>query len=143
MDFELVFSVAGLLAMMGWLLLLFSPLIPKASNLIAGFLVPIVLSLGYVLLLIFFPAESGGGFGSFAEVTQLFTSPNALLAGWIHFLAFDLVVGAWICRDARENEIRFWMIVPCLPITFLFGPAGFLLYTIIRGGKIATGQASA
>lgn len=136
MDHELLFSLAGMLAMAGWLALLLSPWMPWWSDHIAGHLVPIVLSTGYTTLLIFFPARNEGGFGSLAEVQQLFTSSSAVLAGWAHFLAFDLVVGAWICRKARQQGIRFWMIVPCLPATFLFGPVGFLLFTVIRGLKM-------
>lgn len=132
MDYELVFSLAGSVAMFGWATLLVSPLIPQWSNRIAGLGVPIVLSVGYIAILLFFPAPNGG-FGNFAEVTQLFSNPQALMAGWVHFLVFDLVVGAWICRTGRQESIRFWMVLPCLPVTFLFGPAGFLLFTVVRG----------
>ncbi|MCC5968731.1 MAG: DUF4281 domain-containing protein [Pararhodobacter sp.] len=142
MDFELLFSLAGMLAMAGWLALLLSPWMPQWSDHIAGYLVPIVLSVGYTTLLIFFPAQNEGGYGSLAAVQQLFTSSSALLAGWVHFLAFDLVVGAWICRKARQHGISFWMIVPCLPATFLFGPAGFLLFTAIRGLKMRSARAT-
>lgn len=132
MDYELVFSVAGILAMFGWATLLVSPLIPQWSNRIAGLGVPIVLSIGYIAILVLFPTPNGG-FGNFAEVTQLFSNPQALMAGWVHFLVFDLFVGAWICRTGRQESIRFWLVLPCLPVTFLFGPAGFLLFTVVRG----------
>jgi len=141
MDFELLFSLAGMLAMAGWLALLLSPWMPQWSDHFAGYLVPIVLSIGYTTLLIFFPPRNEGGFGSLAEVQQLFTSSSALLAGWVHFLAFDLVVGAWICRKARQNGISFWMVVPCLPATFLFGPAGFLLFSAMRGLRMRSARA--
>lgn len=133
MDFELLFSLAGVTAMAGWLALLLSPWMPRWSDGIAGLGVPVVLSAGYTVLLVFFPAQNGGGFGSLAGVQQLFSAPSALLAGWVHFLAFDLLVGAWICRTARQQGIAFWMVLPSLPATFLFGPAGFLLFTAIRG----------
>lgn len=136
MDYELVFSGAGLIAMLGWLLLLASPWLPILSDRLAGLVIPLALSLGYITTMGFFPAEAGG-FGSFAEVRELFSQPQALMAGWVHFLAFDLFVGAWICRTAREESIRFWLVLPCLPITFLFGPAGFLLFSAIRAGRAA------
>jgi len=132
MDFELVFSAVGLLAMVGWVTLLVSPFIPVWSDRIAGLVVPLALAAAYAVLLLFFPAQDGGGFNSFAEVKQLFTNPEAVMAGWIHFLAFDLLIGAWICRTGRREEIRFWMVLPCLPATFLFGPAGFLLFCAVR-----------
>jgi ABA DEFICIENT 4-like len=132
MNMELFFSLAGMLAMSGWITLLASPFSPLWSDRIAGVLIPLILSVGYVTLLIFFPSEGGGGFGSLAEVTELFSNPNAVFAGWVHYLAFDLLVGAWICRTAREESVKFWMIIPCLPLTFLFGPAGFLAFSLVR-----------
>ena len=133
MAFEFIFSLAGVLAMFGWITLLASPWIPRWSDLIAGLLIPTILSSGYLAILLFFPPQHGGGFASFADITQLFSNPEALMAGWVHFLAFDLFVGAWICRTARKENIKFWMVLPCLPVTFMLGPAGFLLFSTVRG----------
>ena len=55
-----------------------------------------------------------------------------LLAGWVHYLAFDLLVGAWIVRTARAEGIPHWAVMPCLILTFLFGPAGLLAFAILR-----------
>lgn len=134
MDYELTFSAAGILAMAGWLALLVSPWIPVWSDRLSGLAIPILLSALYGFILIAFPAQKGG-FGSLAEVSVLFSQPQALLAGWIHFLAFDLLIGAWICRKARAEDMRFWLVLPCLPLTFLFGPAGYLLFSAIRAGR--------
>lgn len=132
MIFENLFSVAGLVAMAGWLLLLASPLIPVWSDRIAGVVLPLILSLGYAGLVIVPSSGSGGGFGTLADVMELFTDEQAALAAWVHFLAFDLIVGAWICRTARNESTSFWMVAPCLPLTFLFGPAGFLAFSVAR-----------
>lgn len=132
MDLELLFSLAGVLAMAGWVILLASPLIPQWSDRIAGIIIPLLLSAGYVALIIFSASSEGGGFGSLAQVMVLFSQPNAMLAGWIHFLAFDLLIGAWICRTARRDGVRFWLVIPSLPLTFLFGPAGFLVFSVLR-----------
>lgn len=132
MDYELLFSGAGALVMFGWLALLISPWMPIWSDRIACLIIPAVLAMIYLTIVIAFPTERGG-FGSFGGVSELFSQPHALMAGWIHFLAFDLFIGAWICRKARAEKIRFWLVALCLPITFLLGPAGFLLFTFIRG----------
>jgi len=132
MDFELIFSLAGLLAMAGWAVLIVSPLMPLWSDRIAGLYIPLLLATAYLLVVLAVPAQNGGGFGSFAEVMQLFSDPAALMAGWIHFLAFDLFVGAWICRTGRREQIAFWKVLPCLPVTFLFGPAGYVLFCAVR-----------
>src|SRR5690554_1419393 len=92
MALEIVSSISGLFAMAGWRVLLAWPLIPRWSDLIAGYLIPTLLSLGYVTLILFFPSNGGGGFGSLAEVIDLFANPNAMMAGWVHYLTFDLLI---------------------------------------------------
>ena len=77
-------------------------------------------------------AGSAGGFASLAAVATLFSNPWLLLAGWTHYLAFDLFVGSWEVRDARERGIPHLCVLPCLALTFLFGPAGWLLYLALR-----------
>lgn len=138
MNFETYFSIAGIVAMTGWLFLLVSPIIPAWSDRIAGTTLPIVLSLGYVALLVV-PSASGGGFGTLADVIELFSYERAALAGWVHFLAFDLFIGAWVCRTARAEGVNFWFVVPCLPLIFLFGPAGLLAFQAVR--SVRTRQA--
>jgi len=132
MNLEIFFSVASVLAMAGWLALLASPFIPQWSDKIAGLIVPILLSAGYVILSFFFSPGGEGGFGSLADVAKLFARQEALLAGWVHFLAFDLLIGAWICRVARREKLNFWLVIPCLGLTFLLGPAGFLAFSLLR-----------
>jgi len=135
MNLELLFSLAGLFSMLGWLFLIASPFCPQLSDKIAGLIIPLILSVGYVALVILFPSGGDGGFGSLAQVVELFSHQNAVMAGWIHFLAFDLLVGAWICRTARREGVKFWLVIPCLPLTFLFGPAGFLAFSLVRGWR--------
>jgi hypothetical protein len=121
--------------MVGWLCLLVSPLIPKWSDLIAGTILPVVLSLGYFALLILPSSDSGGGFGTLADVMELFSYERAALAGWVHFLAFDLFIGAWVCGKARSEGISFWVVSPCLPMIFLFGPVGLLAFQAVRAAR--------
>src|SRR5690606_30344212 len=104
MSFEQGFSLAGTLAMAGWLALLF---LPRWSALIALLKFGLIglLSVAYaVLVMVYFFRVEGGGFGSIAEVRQLFLSDGGLLAGWIHYLAFDLFVGLWIAERADRAE---------------------------------------
>ena len=132
MTLEEIFSLAGATAMVGWLVLLASPLAPIWSQRISGLALPLLLSLGYSALILVYWSDSAGGYGSLAEVMQLFTRPELVLAGWIHYLAFDLFVGAWECRTARAEGMPFWLLLPCLPLTFLFGPVGLLLFLALR-----------
>jgi len=101
---------------------------------VSGNVLPVVLSLGYVSLLLM-PSDAKGGYDSLASVMQLFSTENAMLAGWVHYLAFDLFIGAWICRTARDAGLRFVWVLPCLPLTFLFGPVGFLAFQAALAGQ--------
>lgn len=127
-----LFQIANPLALLGWLALLAAPLAPRAAQWVAGAAVPLLLSLAYTGLVLAFWWDAPGGFGSLSEVQALFTHPHIALAGWLHYLAFDLFLGAWEVRTARADGIPHWAVVPCLVLTFLFGPAGLLAFAILR-----------
>jgi hypothetical protein len=129
---DAVFQVVNLLALAGWLVLALAWLVPVWAERIAGLAVPVLLAVAYAGLVLAFWTRAPGGFGSLDEVMALFTMPEIALAGWIHYLAFDLLVGAWEVRTARREGIAFLLVLPCLAFTFLFGPAGFLAFSVLR-----------
>ena len=75
----------------------------------------------------------GAGFGFLTEISAMLSNPYVLAAGWIHYLAFDLFVGAWEVFDSQKNYIPHWYIVPCLFLTLMLGPVGLAPYFSIRG----------
>ena len=101
---QTLFSASGKLAMGGWALLVFAPRW-RWSQRIASVVIPLTLAIVYLVLIVFYFAKSPGGFGTLAQVTQLFQNPWLLLAGWIHYLAFDLFLGAWQARRAQRLGI--------------------------------------
>lgn len=136
MGAESLFSVAGTLVLPGWLLLVFLPRWRPVTPLVTAVAIPALLAILYVGLIVVHLPASGGGFGSLADVRELFTNEYLLLAGWIHYLAFDLFIGSWEVRDAERNGVPQLAVVPCLVATFFLGPAGLLLYLLIRAGFI-------
>ena len=129
---EQLFSLCGMLVLPGWLLLVVLPGWKWTTRLVCPVLIPLLLALVYLWLVATTFGRTPGGFGSLAEVSQLFQNQWVLLAGWIHYLAFDLFVGAWEVRDARRVGVHHLLVVPCLVLTFLFGPVGLLLYFALR-----------
>lgn len=129
---DAMFQLANPLALLGWLALLASPLAPRAAQAVAAATIPLLLSVAYAGLVLAFWWEAPGGFNALPEVQALFTHPQIALAGWLHYLAFDLFLGAWEVRIARSEGIPHWAVIPCLILTFLFGPAGFLAFAILR-----------
>jgi hypothetical protein len=129
---ETLFSICNMSVLPGWLLLVFVPRWKWSARIIAGVIIPLLLALVYLYLVVAHFGESEGGFGSLQLVSQLFRNPYALLAGWIHYLAFDLFIGSWEVRDAQRLGIHHLLVVPCLALTFLLGPIGLLLYFVLR-----------
>ena len=136
LDPSTIFGLGGNLAMLGWLSLLLALFLKPARAYAfpaAQLVIPAILAIGYVLLI--WQGRGGfeqGGFGSIEAVRTLFANDSALTAGWLHYLAFDLFIGAWISRDAAGRGISPLIVLPCLPLTFLLGPAGLLLYLAAR-----------
>jgi hypothetical protein len=132
MNLDLIFSTANILALAGWIALAILPGRVWVTESVAGGLVPLLLSVAYTGLITAFWSGAEGGFSSLDALGLLFQTPGLLLAGWLHYLAFDLFVGAWEVRTARAEGIPHLLVLPALALTFLFGPAGFLLFMTIR-----------
>jgi hypothetical protein len=130
---EQLFSVCGALATTGWLLLVFLPRRRWTARLVCPVIIPLLLALVYLWLVATTLGRTPGGFGSLDDVSLLFQNRRVLLAGWIHYLAFDLFIGSWEVRDAQRVGLRHLLVAPCLALTFLFGPVGLLLYFALRG----------
>jgi hypothetical protein len=124
-----VFSLANSLAAISWVALAVAP---ARTWRILRFAVPGLLAVAYIWYIV--PGMRGGegGFDSLANVMKLFTREEAVLAGWIHYLAFDLFVGTWETEDALGRGVSRFLLVPCLALTFMFGPAGLLVYFLVR-----------
>jgi hypothetical protein len=128
---EVLFQILNMATLAAWLPLVFLPRQRWAST-VLPIAMPALLAIVYAALLAVSLPGSDGGFSSLADVRALFADPHALLAGWTHYLAFDLFIGGWQVRDAQERGIRHLLVVPGLAMTFLVGPVGLLYYLIIR-----------
>ena len=127
-----VFSIVNPLALLSWLLLIVLPGRRWVTEIVTGLVVPVLLAVVYVAIVGTHFFGSPGGFSSLPDVALLFSNPWLLLAGWVHYQAFDLLIGTWETRDARERGVPHLVLVPCLVLTFLFGPTGWLLYQGLR-----------
>ncbi len=138
---DILFGLSNPLAMIGWVALALSPLAPnwapRWADRVAGLAIPLILSVGYCALVLAHWVGAPGGFDTLPAVMALFSTPEIALAGWMHYLAFDLLIGAWITRTARADGIHHVLILPCLMLTFLFGPAGYLTFAALRASRAA------
>ena len=127
-----LFSICNPVALVGWLILVFAGRIKWAAALVTGAIIPLLFGIVYLGLIVGHWGESNGSFSTLTGVAALFENHWLLLAGWIHYLAFDLFIGSWEVRDSAKNGISHWIVIPCLALTFMFGPIGLLVYFLVR-----------
>lgn len=136
------FSIAGAAAMSGWVMLILGPRRFTWFNAVPLWLIPCTISALYSVLVLTWFSSAEGSFESLAAVSMLFENEWALLAGWVHFLAFDLFVGAIMAARMDAAGVGRMVQAPILVSTFMLGPLGFLLAALtelgLRVSKIPT-----
>ena len=135
---QAVFQIANPTAMIGWIWLLFWLFFPKAlqqKTHIVGLFIPLLLAVLYAAAVLVYFSNGNGGFDSLDNVVLLFSDPGVVLAGWVHYLSFDLFVGWCVAKDSVNEGINPLLIIPCLLLTFMFGPIGLLMYVAVRLGN--------
>lgn len=139
LNHEFIFSLVSKLVMPMWLLLIIVPNWKVTKWFITYKVIPLILCLVYVIyLLLSIQGGSGLDFGSLKSVMKLFTIKDAVLAGWVHYLAFDLLIGMQIVQQNRELKFHRLLLAPILFATFMMGPVGFLLFSILKTTKKVT-----
>jgi hypothetical protein len=128
---ETIFSLANLVALAVWVVLVALPRQRRAVD-VAVTGAAALFAAVYFALIASQWTHSSGSFSTLSGVASLFGNPSLLLAGWLHYLAFDMLVGRWETIDAGERGIPHLAVVPCLLLTFMFGPAGWLAYMAVR-----------
>ena len=133
METSQLFSYANSLAMIGWLLLIFAPKWKWTKKIIFSGGLVLLFSTAYLLVMLFMVKDMDvSNFSSLEGVMKMFAQPEAVLLGWIHYLAFDLFVGMWEVSDAQKHGIPHIGVIPCLLLTFMLGPVGLLAYFLLR-----------
>ena len=131
MTAEAVFSLANTTALVTWIVLALFQRRRWATDTVVGTAVTLF-AVAYIAIIAPRWLGSSGGFSSLAGVASLFSDRWLLLAGWLHYLAFDLLIGRWEARDAAKRGISQWVVAPFMALTFMFGPAGWLSYCVAR-----------
>ena len=135
MTAEQMFSLVNGLSVVCWLLLAVLPNRRWVTEMVAGRAAPVLFAVAYVAIVLTIFPRAEGGFSTLAGVSALFENQWLLLAGWLHYLAFDLLIGTWEARDSIERGVSRWLLVPCLFLTLMFGPLGWLAYMIVSWSR--------
>tara|TARA_B100000767_G_C19534939_1_gene438236 strand:- start:274 stop:705 length:432 start_codon:yes stop_codon:yes gene_type:complete len=134
----LVFSIINTSMIFFWALMIFVPKSSITQKIISYPYVPLILSFGYIFFLSQVPDIFKADFSSLDGILELFknSTPESAAAGWIHYLAFDFWMGAWILKNAQKIKIPHLLIIAPLICTFMLGPFGVLLYVILSKGYL-------
>jgi hypothetical protein len=127
-----VFKIVNTSALIPWLLMIFAPNWSFTHLLLDNYIFPLVFAVIYAFYIFTTFGKSEGSFMSLEGVAKLFNNPKTLLAGWIHYLVFDLFVGTWMFQDAPIHGIPHWLLSICLFFTLMLGPIGFLMYWCLK-----------
>lgn len=135
MTWQTAFTLINALVLPAWVLLIFLPKKKLTRTLVHSMLWPLLMGAIYTVSLVaaifFGQSHPDAGF-TMSGVVALFQHPNGVITGWTHYLVFDLFVGAWIGRDSQRQSIPHWQAIPCILLSFLFGPVGLVLYALRR-----------
>ena len=140
MNVDLIFKLCNIAALASWVLLVAAPRWKLVPQIIRWGVMTLMAVLYSVLIAVYFFRIDGGGFSSLAAVQALFTSREVALAGWVHYLAFDLFVGLWIAEKSDNLGIARIVQAPVLVTTFMFGPLGYLLFQAVLAFNSAFGS---
>lgn len=136
MNTELLFNVFNTAILLPWILLIFLPKWQGTQKMIAWKLPVLIIGVVYLGLLLFdslgTPEASPIDMLSLSSIKAAFARDEVMLIGWIHYLAFDLFVGMWESVDAQKQGVPHYLLVPCLILTLMYGPVGFVLYWVFR-----------
>jgi len=132
MNEELILRILNVPVLLGWLAMMVAP----RSRVTRWFLESDVLPLAIGVLYLTLVAPNLPGilreFDTLPHIRAALGHPGMLLAGWIHYLAFDFMVGRVVLADSQRRGIPHLLVVPCLLLTFMLGPTGYLAYAAVR-----------
>lgn len=127
-----IFSICNKVILLGWVLLIFLPNWKYTQAIILNGLIVLFSGIYAYMILKDIGNFNPDSFSTLANVKALFQNDDAVAAGWIHYLAFDLFVGAYIVKKSKQIGLSRVLYTLTLPFTFMFGPLGYLLFVIFK-----------
>jgi hypothetical protein len=129
---DLLFTPLNGVAVLSWIALAGMPRKRWVTHGLTAVWVPAVCAAVYTVVVAATFWKADGNPSSLTGVGELLREPWMVLAATAHYLTFDLLIGSWEVRDAQKHGVPHLLVVPCLFLTMLFGPAGWLAYLGVR-----------
>ena len=131
-----IFQISCAIAAIGWLvIILASPFWIAWDKFLVAIIITLLACIYSCLNLSNFHIHDLKMFGSLAGILTLYNNPFLLTAGWVHIMAFDLLVAVWIKKNSVQHSISHGLIILPLIFTCMLGPLGFVIYMLIRWFK--------
>lgn len=129
----LIFNLCNSLILLAWSVIIVFPKQKFTAALISYPWIPLGISVFYIYFMIISGGFMEADFSSLDGIVSLFkkATPESAAAGWLHYLAFDFWFGAWIIKHSRKAKISHKIILLPLLFTFMLGPVGILIYSLI------------
>ncbi|MET9376976.1 ABA4-like family protein [Streptomyces sp. NPDC002992] len=132
-----LFELSFFLAAPVWLLMIFAPGWRWTERLAASPLTVIPILAVYLALAIpvlpeLWAAVSSPDIDTFRELMALANGAGAI---WAQVIAWDLLLGQWMYREARRLGLSPLLMGPLLILTILLSPLGLLVFLGLRAVK--------
>ena len=132
---ETAFQIVNGAAPLAWIAMIAAPQSNVTRRVVLSGAFVAVLASIYALIVATHFNFDGADFMSLQGVMALLNDPWAMTAGWVHYLAFDLLAGAIITRKGMDLEIPRLAMLPCQLGCFMLGPVGVFLFVAIAKAR--------
>ena len=132
MNPDILYFLVNTLALVAWIALSVAPYDTRVQQGTLGGIVVMLAGLYAVLFIGSFNGAMMKELATLDGLMGLFSNKKAVVLGWTHYLAFDLVAGIYIVRNAQTHKVSSRAIIPFLWLTFMAGPLGWMTYVIFR-----------
>jgi hypothetical protein len=130
---ERLFELSSIVVLPFWLMMIVLPSWHWTPRIIRRPVIGVVPAAVYAVLVLPRLREVGPVVSApnLPDIAALLSTPAGATIAWVHFLAFDLLVGRWMYLDSRTRQISPWLMAPVLFLTLMLGPIGYLLYLAV------------
>ncbi len=134
-DIQLLFNLFNYGVLIPWSLMILLPKWKGTLWMVRTYLPVVIIAVSYLFLTlwdVFIIQAAAVDFLSLQSIKSAFSRDIVMLIGWMHYLAFDMFVGMWEFKDSRSINLPHLILIPCLLLTLMLGPVGFVLYWGVR-----------
>ncbi|MFE5548753.1 ABA4-like family protein [Streptomyces sp. NPDC056534] len=129
-----LFELTFLLAAPVWLLMIFAPAWRITERVAASPLTVLPLLVVWAVLAApvapeLWTAVSSPDLDTFRDLMSLANGAGAI---WAQVIAWDLLLGQWMYREARRLAVPPLLMAPLLVLTILLSPLGLPLFLVVR-----------